>query len=66
MKTTPMVQVAKIVAVAAVSIAGMLSFAIIFSAWLTNSSCQQQLQHLQQQQLVAQQHQQQQPSVRKN
>ncbi|ODN04220.1 hypothetical protein Ocin01_02481 [Orchesella cincta] len=57
MKTSPMVQVAKIVAIAAVAIAGMLSFAIVFSAWLTNSSCQQQLQQLQHQQ---QQHQHQQ------
>lgn len=66
LKTSPMVQVAKIVAIAAVAIAGMLSFAIVFSAWLTNSSCQQQLQQLQkhhqqqQQQILTQQ----QPSVR--
>ncbi|CAL8120127.1 unnamed protein product [Orchesella dallaii] len=50
MKTSPMVQVAKIVAIAAVAIAGMLSFSIVFSAWLTNNSCQQQLHQLQHQQ----------------
>jgi len=44
-KMSPMVQTAKIIAMAAVAIAGMLSFAIVFAAWLnssTNAACQYQ------------------------
>jgi hypothetical protein len=47
LKSSPMVQVTKIVAVAVVAIAGMLSFALVFSAWLSssnsnNTACQYQ------------------------